>query len=164
MRISDWSSDVCSSDLVEAQRPYRRFPAHADAHAGMPVRFGAVEGAAAVDEHRAAPALREVALEPDAGGDHVLGADREVADARADLAPLVAADAAVAAGVEAQGWRHRGQRVGEGVADLAAHDQPVAFAQALEPAGARVPLGEARVRARAFDAPPPAPKPEDHRD
>src|SRR3546814_10228270 len=95
MRISDWSSDVCSSDLVEAQRPYRRFPAHADAHAGMPVRFGAVEGAAAVDEHRAAPALREVALELDAGGDHVLGADREVADARADLAPLVAADAAV---------------------------------------------------------------------
>src|SRR3546814_7536991 len=108
MRISDCSSDVCSSDLgvvesardVEAQRPYRRFPAHADAHAGMPVRFGAVEGAAAVDEHRAAPALREVALELDAGGDHVLGADREVADARADLAPLVAADAAVAAGVE----------------------------------------------------------------
>src|SRR3546814_7086751 len=97
---------------VEAQRPYRRFPAHADAHAGMPVRFGAVEGAAAVDEHRAAPALREVALELDAGGDHVLGTDREVADARADLAPLVAADAAVAAGVEAQGWRHRGQRVG----------------------------------------------------
>src|SRR3546814_15411129 len=77
----------------------------------MPVRFGAVEGAAAVDEHRAAPALREVALELDAGSDHVLGADREVADARADLAPLVAADAAVAAGVEAQGWRHRGQRV-----------------------------------------------------
>src|SRR3546814_18362937 len=96
MRISDWSSDVCSSDLVEAQRPYRRSPAHADAHAGMPVRFGAVEGAAAVDEHRAAPALREVALELDAGGDHVLGADREVADARADFAPLVAADAAVA--------------------------------------------------------------------
>src|SRR3546814_2199766 len=62
---------------VEAQRPYRRSPAHADAHAGMPVRFGAVEGAAAVDEHRAAPALREVALELDAGGDHVLGADRE---------------------------------------------------------------------------------------
>src|SRR3546814_19926957 len=37
---------------VEAQRPYRRFPAHADAHAGMPVRFGAVEGAAAVAAHR----------------------------------------------------------------------------------------------------------------
>src|SRR3546814_1217272 len=48
---------------VEAQRPYWRFPAHADAHAGMPVRFGAVEGAAAVDEHRAAPALREVRSE-----------------------------------------------------------------------------------------------------
>src|SRR3546814_19299713 len=94
MRISDWSSDVCSSDL-----------------------------------------------------------DREVADARADLAPLVAADAPVAAGVEAQGWRHRGQRVGEGVADLAAHDQPVAFAQALEPAGARVHLGESLIRAPAF---PPA--------
>src|SRR3546814_18920933 len=75
----------------------------------MPVCFGAVEGAAAVDEHRAAPALREVALELDAGGDHVLGADREVADARADFAPFVAADAAVAAGVEAQGWRHRGR-------------------------------------------------------
>src|SRR3546814_1291399 len=87
----------------------------------MPVRFGAVEGAAAVDEHRAAPALREVALELDAGSDHVLGADREVADARADLAPLVAADAAVAAGVEAQGWRHRGQRVGEGVEIGRAH-------------------------------------------
>src|SRR3546814_3389229 len=28
---------------VEAQRPYRRFPAHADAHAGMPVRFGRSE-------------------------------------------------------------------------------------------------------------------------
>src|SRR3546814_16190489 len=35
---------------VEAQRPYRRFQAHADANAAMPVRFGAVEGAAAVGE------------------------------------------------------------------------------------------------------------------
>src|SRR3546814_7727786 len=95
-------------------------------------------------------ALREVALELDAGGDHVLGTDRDVADARADLAQLVAADAAVAAGVEAQGWRHRGHRVGEGVADLAAHDPPVAFAQTLEPAGPRVHLGEARVRDRAL--------------
>src|SRR3546814_20451242 len=80
---------------VEAQRPYRRFPAHADAHAGMPVRFGAVDGAAAVDEHRAAPALREVAPELDAGGAHVLGPHRAVARPRADLWPPEAPDASV---------------------------------------------------------------------
>src|SRR3546814_19605816 len=96
----------------------------------MPVRFGAVEGAAAVDEHRAAPALREVALELDAGGHHVLGADREVADARADFAPLVAAAAAVAAGVEAQVCRHRGQRGVDGAAVRATPDQLLASAQA----------------------------------
>src|SRR3546814_14342167 len=76
---------------VEAQRPYRRSPAHADAHAGMPVCFGAVEGAAAVDEPRAPPALREVALELDPGGAPVLVAARAVAYARPDSSPLVAA-------------------------------------------------------------------------
>src|SRR5690606_4808198 len=104
---------------VQPQRPHRRTPARADANAGMPVGRGAVEGAAAVDEHRRAPVAQEVALVLDAGGDHVARAGGQVAglaqvavlvalvagQARAHFAPFVAADAAVAAGVEAQAGR-----------------------------------------------------------
>src|SRR5690606_2387009 len=89
---------------VHPRRSDWRAPAQADAHAGVPVRR-AVEGAAAVHEHRPAPGVVEVVLVLDAGGDHVLRADAEIADARADLAVVVAADAAVAAGVEAQAGR-----------------------------------------------------------
>src|SRR3546814_18447245 len=68
---------------VEAQRPYRRFPAHADAHAGMPVRFGAVEGATAGDEQLAAPPSPAVPPELATGGDPILVAPREATTARA---------------------------------------------------------------------------------
>src|SRR5690606_3158209 len=100
---------------VDLDRAHRRAPACTDAHAGMPVGRAAVEGAAAVDEHRRAPVAEEIALVFRAGGDHVARAGGEVADlaqaavlvlfvagqSRADLAPFVAADAAVAAGIEA---------------------------------------------------------------
>src|SRR5690606_26497010 len=82
---------------VHPHRADRRAPAHADADAGVPVRV-AVEGAAAVHEQRPAPGVVEVVLVLEAGGDDVLGTDAEIADARADLAVVVAADAAVAAG------------------------------------------------------------------
>src|SRR5690606_6294501 len=102
---------------------------------------------------RDAEAVREVVLVLDAAGEHVLCAQRIVAKARSDLTPVVAADAAAAAGVEAQGRGHGHQCVGPGVAGFAAHDQTVALADAAVPAGARVHLGEARVRARALDPP-----------
>src|SRR5690606_42139290 len=99
--------------------------------------IAAVERTAAVDEHRRAEVAEEIALELDAGGQHVLCAGRVQAffgiDARADLAPFVAADAAIAAGIEAQAGRHVDQRAGEGIARLAAYDQPADIADALEP-------------------------------
>src|SRR5690606_485050 len=111
---------------VQAQRPHRRAPARTDANAGVPVGRGAVEGAAAVDEHRRAPVAEEIALIFDTGGEHVARAGGQVAglaqvavfvalvagQARADLAPFVAADAALAAGVEAQARRHVDQGAG----------------------------------------------------
>src|SRR5690606_18467928 len=107
---------------VHAHPTHRPTPAQADADAGVPVRR-AVEGAAAVHEHRPAPGVVEVVLVLEAGGDHVLCADPEIADARADLAVVVAADAAVAAGVEAQAGRQLGDFIGPGAAELAARDQ-----------------------------------------
>src|SRR5690606_1933180 len=134
---------------VQLHRADRRAPAHADADAGVPVGRPAVERAAAVHEHRAAPARVEIALVLAAGGDQVAPADAEVADPRPDLAVVVAADAARAAGVEAQARRQVGEHVGPGVAELAAHDQPRVRAEAAEPARARVQLAEAGVGAEA---------------
>src|SRR5690606_34817209 len=143
-----------------------RAPACTDAHAGMPVGRAAVEGAAAVDEHRRAPVAEEIALVFRAGSDHVARAGGEVADlaqaavlvlliagqSRADLAPFVAADAAVAAGIEAQARRHVDQGAGPGIARLGAQDQSRVAAEPLEGTGARMQLGEARVRTHALDA------------
>src|SRR5690606_40050826 len=96
---------------VEPHRADRRAPANPRPDPGMPVRL-AVEGTAAVHEHRRAPLLGEVALELHAGGGDLLRAQCvELAVrplvARADLAPREAADAAVAAAEEAQAGRHR---------------------------------------------------------
>src|SRR3546814_3264049 len=47
MRISDWSSDVCSSDLVEDQRPFGRGLEHVHhrlAHLDREIEFGGREG------------------------------------------------------------------------------------------------------------------------
>src|SRR6476661_2133461 len=104
----------------------------------MPVRRASVERAAAVDEHRAAPLRGEVMLELGAGGDDVVRAEAEVAQARPHLAIVVAADAAVAAGVEAQARREVEHGVGERMAEFAAHDQAVVAAEALEPAALRM--------------------------
>src|SRR3546814_7935196 len=49
MRISDWSSDVCSSDLIAASRGFRRAVHDADLHADL------------VDEHHHALRARDVA-------------------------------------------------------------------------------------------------------
>src|SRR5690606_38998737 len=114
---------------IDAHRADRRAPAHADADAGVQVRILAVEGAARVDEDCSAPAFIEVLLELKVGGHHVLRAQPQVADARPDLAVTVAADAAVAAGIEAQAGRQVEHRAGEGVAEFAAHDQAAALAQ-----------------------------------
>src|SRR5690606_5083471 len=121
-----------------------RAPAHADADAGVPVRV-AVEGAAAIHEQRPAPGVVEVVLVLEAGCDDILGADAEVADARADLAVVVAADAAVAAGVEAQAGRQLGDLVGPGAAELAARDQAVEQAEPAVPVRPQLRLHEAGV-------------------
>src|SRR5690606_13563826 len=71
---------------------------------------------------------------------------------RADLAPGVAADAAVAAGEEAQAGRHRHQFAGPGGAGLAAHDQAVGHAERAVPGAAAVQLDEAGVRAHVLHA------------
>src|SRR5690606_14908467 len=134
---------------VQPHRTDRRAPAHADADAGVPVGRPAVERAAAVHEHRAAPARIEVALVFATEGDQVAPADAEVADPRSDLAVVVAADAARATGVEAQARRQVGEHVGPGVAELAAHDQPRVRAEAAEPARAGVQLAGAGVGAEA---------------
>src|SRR3546814_445939 len=110
----------------------------------MHVRRAPVEGAAAVDEHRAAPAAVEVVLVLHARRHQVARADAEVADARPDFAIVVATDAAVAAGVEAQARWQVGEHVGPGVAELAANDQAVVGPEAAEPCRTRVHLAEAR--------------------
>src|SRR5690606_295001 len=97
---------------VDAHRANRRLPARADPHAGVQVR-SVVERAAGIDEDRRAPrAAIEVALVFNAAGHHALAAERVLVRwrrARADFAEGITADAVVAAGEEAQAWRHRDQ-------------------------------------------------------
>src|SRR3546814_14745839 len=72
----------------------------------MHVRRAPVEGAAAVDEHRAAPAAVEVLLVLHARRHQLARADAEVAEASPEFAIVVAADAPIAPGVEPQArWR-----------------------------------------------------------
>src|SRR5690606_13285316 len=115
---------------VQPQRADRCLPAHAGADAGAQ-RGTPVEGAAGVGEGGHAPgAVAGVMLLRRACGDDVARAQRgavvgRVEHARSDLAPFVAADAAVAASIEAQARWHVYQRVGLGAPVLAAQDQPV---------------------------------------
>src|SRR5690606_41851847 len=104
---------------------------------------------------RAPGAAAEIALVLHRAGGHPAGAQGEVVRrrrARADLAPGVAADAAVAAGEEAQARRHRHQVAGPGGAGFAADDQAVGLAEAAVPGAARPQLGEAGIRADPFHA------------
>src|SRR3546814_11632709 len=66
MRISDWSSDVCSSDLLFVQKPLRIQRRHA-AEAGRSDRLAVVlVGHVAGGEHALDRSLRGAAAEPGA--------------------------------------------------------------------------------------------------
>src|SRR3546814_11801094 len=60
MRISDWSSDVCSSDLVAGDAPSHRFPLLAERAFGAPIDIG--EARATLDTRIAALHRRAHAL------------------------------------------------------------------------------------------------------
>src|SRR3546814_12701677 len=74
MRISDWSSDVCSSDLADAAHDI-----HALEDGDVAVARGAGRGIASGDAHAAAGVERvvDVAVLDDAGGARIVGIGRK---------------------------------------------------------------------------------------
>src|SRR3546814_19388280 len=74
MRISDWSSDVCSSDLADAAHDI-----HALEDGDVAVARGAGRGIASGDAHAAAGVERvvDVAVLDDAGGARIEGLGRK---------------------------------------------------------------------------------------
>src|SRR3546814_2990817 len=87
MRISDWSSDVCSSDLDDIERRLRAAPVLGDER-HLPAILGALENDAVIEEvedflARHAQCIeqrrhRQLALAVDADVDDVLGVEFEI--------------------------------------------------------------------------------------